>query len=123
MFSPEELLARAAAPGITVTSGSANATLYGERGDDTFVAGGAANQTLQGWLGNDIYEVAHGSGAVRIVDSEGGNVVRFGAGGERKSSNAERENPAPGTLVPYTRNMTMAIVREPENQSAWRLAA
>ncbi|MBK9446196.1 MAG: putative Ig domain-containing protein [Betaproteobacteria bacterium] len=85
VFSPEELLARAAAPGITVTSGSANATLYGERGDDTFVAGGAANQTLQGWLGNDIYEVAHGSGAVRIVDSDGGNVVRFGAGITRES--------------------------------------
>ena len=100
-----------------------DATLYGERGDDTFIAGGGARQTLRGWLGDDTYELARGNGAVRIADSEGRNGVRFGAGGVRELGNTERENPVPGTLVPYTRHMTMAIVREPENQSTWRSAA
>ncbi|WP_421447906.1 calcium-binding protein [Ectopseudomonas khazarica] len=59
--------------------GQGNDTLLGRGGNDTLV-GGIGMDLLEGGVGDDTYLFEAGDGADRITDSEGVNVVRFGAG-------------------------------------------
>lgn len=71
--------------------GNGNDQLYGNGGND-ILDGGEGNDMLYGGAGNDTYIFNVGSGTDTIIDSEGINMILFGAGLTEDAMTAYRHN-------------------------------
>ena len=73
----------------TLQGGAGRDQLYGDLGNDQ-LDGGRSDDQLNGGAGDDVYTFSIGDGQDRIIDAEGVNTIRFGAGVTAASLSVEQ---------------------------------
>ena len=107
----------------TLAGGEGDDLAFGESGNDTFVSN-AGNDTALGGAGDDTYRLAAGAGYDIVVDADGANRVRFGAG-IRASDVAFRTNgyDLVAALADGSRIMMRYAVSAPDGGAPTRIDA